>query len=91
MLARPDQQTYCHPTERRCCHAPILLYVRSGQDLRADELVLLTKKPPPAAVRSLKTPPVHVIALLERSERAAGRTELGAVVNILSGDEHALL
>lgn len=56
------------------------------RELRADELVLLTRDAPPAAVKTaLKTPPVHVIALMERSERGGGRTELVAAVNMLSG------
>lgn len=54
--------------------------------MRADELVLLTKKAPPAAAKSLKAPPLHVIAHVERADRSAGRTELVAVVNIHSGD-----
>lgn len=56
------------------------------REMRADELVLLTKKAPPAAAKSLKAPPLHVIAHVERADRSAGRTELVAVVNIQSGD-----
>jgi hypothetical protein len=59
----------------------------SDRELRAEELVLLTMKPPPANVRSFKTPPLHIIALVERMDRGGGRTELGAVVNILTGDK----
>ena len=46
-------------------------------------------KPPPASARSFKTPPLHAIALVERLERGGGRTELGAVVNMLTGDRGA--
>ena len=61
----------------------------SDRELRADELVLLTMKPPPASARSFKAPPLHAIALVERLERGGGRTELGAVVNLLTGDRGA--
>ena len=46
-------------------------------------------KPPPASARSFKAPPLHAIALVERLERGGGRTELGAVVNLLTGDRGA--
>jgi hypothetical protein len=61
----------------------------SDRELRSDELVLLTVKPPPASARSFKAPPLHAIALVERLERGGGRTELGAVVNMLTGDRGA--
>lgn len=61
----------------------------SDRELRPDELVLLTMKPPPASARSFKAPPLHAIALVERLERGGGRTELGAVVNLLTGDRGA--
>lgn len=57
------------------------------RELHAEDLVLLTKKAPPSCSRSLKAPPLHVIGLIERSERDAGRTRLRVAVNILSGDE----
>lgn len=73
------QAIYFYSWGRRC---------RSNQ-VRGDDLVLLTRKPPPKDASAGEPPKVHIIALINkvnREEGGGGSCIAHALVNLISGN-----